>query len=841
MTSEERMSAIEPPRKPAPGKQRIAIVTPDILGPVRNGGVGTACWEIATVLARAGHGVTLFFAPTTETQVSDLAYWQEHFLNHGIALVMATTPRFRLECQLPMQRAYAVYEQLRRYAFDVIHFPDMHGIGYYCFLAKKQGLDFQSTALSVHLHGPNAWHHEFNEEDLSTQDEIIMDFMERKSVELADHLTLSHPSILEWLDRRDWQRSGTLSILPLPCETLSDKKIAEESQLVRPNELVLFGRIESRKGVRVFCDALDLLAGQDVLPRRITFLGKPGRVCKGDAVQYIRERSGTWPFAVNFLTELDRDAALEYLGEGRKLAVLPYRAETFGYTLEECLRRGIPFIASSLPVFLERVEKQFHQNCFFDGTAKGLAASLKLAIQHGVRAARPVDAKESSSQKWIDWHENMPKTTHQTRVTSGLKEPLVSVCITHRNRSEYLTQAIQSILNQTYRNFEVIVSDDASDSPAAVSFLEQLTKDFSARGWSVIRHAERSGPGPCRNRAVAKARGEFVLLMDDDNLAKPDELETFVRAAQTSGDDILTCLFDRISDKEAAGSGKIESRWLCLGGDLSSGFFSNVYGDMNAFIRKSAYLSIGGVSEEKDVGCEDWEFFARAVAMGYRLSAVPRSLFLYRDHESSYTRRVDIFKSRMLPSTVYSRALPKNSIAALISYFGSHLTYDINPPSPIRFSDLGNPIYGRVSGDDIYQFDEDYGQVLFDLFSAEDRKRLAPLRQVAMEIMDGVLEINSEGDDPGFEIQASEQLKSDSVLIDVEIECSKETTFQFFYRTTKNSHYDEKLSYSKKLRTGLNGFRIKLEAPGIHGPFRVDPAASSGTFKLKRLIIRSGS
>src|SRR3954451_19411225 len=102
MNPDKPQGTIQPPRTPAPGKLRIAIVTPDILGPVRNGGVGTAYWEIATALSRAGHGVTVFFIPSTDTLVDDFDRWQHHYLNHGIALFPGKIPSIQPECQLPL-------------------------------------------------------------------------------------------------------------------------------------------------------------------------------------------------------------------------------------------------------------------------------------------------------------------------------------------------------------------------------------------------------------------------------------------------------------------------------------------------------------------------------------------------------------------------------------------------------------------------------------------------------------------------------------------------------------------------------------------------------------------
>ena len=64
-----------------------------------------------------------------------------------------------------------------------------------------------------------------------------------------------------------------------------------------------------------------------------------------------------------------------------------------------------------------------------------------------------------------------------------------------------------------------------------------------------------------------------------------------------------------------------------LGGALAPGFYANVFGDANALVKKDVFAALGGFSEERDLGFEDWEFFARAVLKGYRLLVVPEPLF----------------------------------------------------------------------------------------------------------------------------------------------------------------------------------------------------------------------
>src|SRR5205814_2312823 len=124
-------------------------------------------------------------------------------------------------------------------------------------------------------------------------------------------------------------------------------------------------------------------------------------------------------------------------------------------------------------------------------------------------------------------------------------EPTISVCIAHHGRPGYLRQALRSLADQDRAPLEVIVVDDGSPGAEAPRALDAIERefDFAGRGWRLIRQENRY-LGAARNRAAAEARGEYLLFMDDDNVAKPQEIATFARAARHSGADVLTCLMD---------------------------------------------------------------------------------------------------------------------------------------------------------------------------------------------------------------------------------------------------------------------------------------------------------
>ncbi len=102
------------------------------------------------------------------------------------------------------------------------------------------------------------------------------------------------------------------------------------------------------------------------------------------------------------------------------------------------------------------------------------------------------------------------------------KQPLISVIIPTHNRSKSLKKAIDSVLEQTWLNYEIIVVDDASvdDTPT-------LLKKFSAAHKNItnVRNNSVKGAAASRNIAIQHANGEFVTGLDDDDFWRPKRLE----------------------------------------------------------------------------------------------------------------------------------------------------------------------------------------------------------------------------------------------------------------------------------------------------------------------------
>jgi glycosyltransferase involved in cell wall biosynthesis len=189
--------------------------------------------------------------------------------------------------------------------------------------------------------------------------------------------------------------------------------------------------------------------------------------------------------------------------------------------------------------------------------------------------------------------------------------------------------------------------------------LESLEKEFEDKGWQMIRNKTNLFPGAARNLAVRQSRGDYVLFMDDDNYAKPNQISTFVQVAKHVGADILTCAMDVFGDHDAPSTNtKLIHRFLPMGAAIGVGIYFNMFGDINALIKKRVYEALNGLTEDRGVGGEDWEFFGRASLKGYRLEAIPLALFWYRDTPRSITKTTNVNQNHLRGIRAYLDAVP---------------------------------------------------------------------------------------------------------------------------------------------------------------------------------------
>ncbi|MBD2425194.1 glycosyltransferase [Phormidium sp. FACHB-1136] len=210
---------------------------------------------------------------------------------------------------------------------------------------------------------------------------------------------------------------------------------------------------------------------------------------------------------------------------------------------------------------------------------------------------------------------------------------IISVIIPAYNAEKTIKETLESALNQSFRDLEVIVIDDGSTDKTAeiVSGLE----DNRIRFFSY----PNSGAQISRNRGIEKSTGDYLSFLDADDLWTPDKLEAQYFALQEHSDCAVayswTTFIDENGNPLPGGQrfrfqGQVYEQ-LLLGDFIGSG--------SNPLIRKEALLAVG-TFDEAILGGQDWEMWLR-LASQYSFTVVPRNQVLYRKSSTSWSSNIE--------------------------------------------------------------------------------------------------------------------------------------------------------------------------------------------------------
>ena len=128
---------------------------------------------------------------------------------------------------------------------------------------------------------------------------------------------------------------------------------------------------------------------------------------------------------------------------------------------------------------------------------------------------------------------------------STIKQSLITVVMPNYNGHRFVEQAIDSVLSQTYQNFELLVVDDCSKDDSLHLITQKAQSDKRIR---IIALEKNAGVANARNVGIREAEGKYIALLDNDDLWTADKLERQIAIAE-KGADIVYCSYDFIDEK----------------------------------------------------------------------------------------------------------------------------------------------------------------------------------------------------------------------------------------------------------------------------------------------------
>lgn len=212
----------------------------------------------------------------------------------------------------------------------------------------------------------------------------------------------------------------------------------------------------------------------------------------------------------------------------------------------------------------------------------------------------------------------------------------VSIIIPCFNDVAYIEKSVESALNQTYENKEIIVVDDGSNQKTKV-VLESLEPKIN-----LLITQENKGTSAARNTGIEEATGEYILVLDSDDYFEATFCDKAIRILKDNPEvKLATCYARWFHDDynfeifKPRGGGL--TNFLTISSSLS-----------NSLFLKKDWSAVGGYDEKMIKGWEDWEFFIRLHRNGGETYVIPEVLFNYRKKNNSRTSMANEHKFELL-------------------------------------------------------------------------------------------------------------------------------------------------------------------------------------------------
>lgn len=209
--------------------------------------------------------------------------------------------------------------------------------------------------------------------------------------------------------------------------------------------------------------------------------------------------------------------------------------------------------------------------------------------------------------------------------------PRVSIFIPVYNGEKYLSETIQSILSQTFQDFEIIIADDGSSDSTLKIAGEYEKRDRRIR----ILSLPHGGEVAARNEAIkcTNPSSKYLLNHDSDDISLPNKLERLIEYLDTHSEIAIVGCFAEYFDDSGNSKGNPHVEWKP---EMIRETFGQVNSIINsaALIRRRVFDSIGNYREEYR-SVDDYDFFARALLAGFQLANIPEVLHKIRLHTES--------------------------------------------------------------------------------------------------------------------------------------------------------------------------------------------------------------
>jgi glycosyltransferase involved in cell wall biosynthesis len=201
-------------------------------------------------------------------------------------------------------------------------------------------------------------------------------------------------------------------------------------------------------------------------------------------------------------------------------------------------------------------------------------------------------------------------------------EPLVSVVIATYNMGLYLPLAVQSVLNQTYNNFEVIIIDDGSTDDTR-NIVRQFLSDPRVKCF----YQENKGQTVAKNRGIRESKGDYIAILDADDLWFPDKLEKQMPCFTISP--AIGVVYTNVEFIDGTGTSHCVSDRRYYSGKISGQLLIDNFVNLSSVVIRRECLDRVGIFDEQYSMGIDYDLWLR-ISVYYEFHYLNDVTFCYR-------------------------------------------------------------------------------------------------------------------------------------------------------------------------------------------------------------------
>lgn len=643
--------------------QKIAVlVSNEFEGFSRNGGIGTYYKTLSQKLAVDGWTIVLLLCQTEAqfqggshfgtvhhvfsthetTQVLNLRLIHQQILS--ATQQFDSSDRFDYQsfcCLFFMQAIEATFPDAVIYA----EFPEIWGFGYRTIQAKQSGWLGTSCLIGVTSHGSFEWLQEINSRYRTEQPDWLWQayHYEQFSYENAD-ITYSPSHFLKSkLSDYGW-KTAHVKHLPyfVPSLTLINHRSTASNEITcNKIPVIFFGRLEERKGLCTFLEAVRLIDSAIAEKIHIIFIGKVIPLQSSylqhlDSQQYIDRELGD-SFTYTLLSDLSSQEAIQAIANlQHPIVCLTSLQENFPNAALEVGQLSVSLVLSDTGGFCETLDLLQRSNAvrwFQPGNAHALAQTLIQAI-HAYPENPP--AFEQTAVDQINRHllNQRLELMSQAFLEAAPKQrtkPSVTIVLVCQHSAITLLECLKSLTAQTYDAFDVIVASPTIDEAIQAAIIQAQTQ-FSQ--YKYLTADANWSLGETYNELVDQSAGEYILFFSPDQIATPSMVEKMVAAACESEAVAVVC------------PQWVEPETISLvDGNLLKLLEFNHRHDLTALFSKTLLQSFR-YTQERGLQALNWQIFAAAIAIDQSIAYYPYPLYLILPDSPSTISSESLAKER---------------------------------------------------------------------------------------------------------------------------------------------------------------------------------------------------